>query len=376
MTNPSLSAHSGAPAVARLAWIVDDLDMLMHVRMPLLRAAVLRRHKVLVLAPGLTPSQQLTLLAAGIESAALARAGARFQLFSGRGLRHRIGQQLAEWRATAVVIDAVLLADDACRAAADAKVAVIQAVLPPLDELDAIPRAWAQAVAAATGVLVATTDNARALAAAGVPQPRVLSPLMVDLGAIVPAPLPSLGDGLIFLGVSAAPAPMFAAAVNLLEDRAPRARFRLAEIEGLSRVPPAVRHAPASRLETFTVDVRDPSTLQDAIRASHIVVVDGAASTHVMALSTAYGLGRPVLAGDTALSRDLVDAGADGWRVPAGADAAAWADAVAAILRRPDLLPGMARAAGLKAGRRLSQDSAAATLFAALGLADLRAKAA
>ena len=116
--------------------------------------------------------------------------------------------------------------------------------------------------------------------------------------------------------------------------------------------------------------------MQAAVGAAHVVVIDGDAAPHIATLATAYALGRPVLVRDSALTRDFVGAGADGWFVPAGADAAVWADAMAAVLKRPDLLPGMARAAGLKAARRLGREHAEKTLFATLGLVDLRAIAA
>ena len=106
-----------------------------------------------------------------------------------------------------------------------------------------------------------------------------------------------------------------------------------------------------------------------------MVVVDHVDAYQILLLATALAMGRPVLATDEACYRDYVDVGANGWLIP-GEDTTALVQAMTSILKRPDLLPGMARAARHKAERRLDQKIALKVLLEALGLQDLRAKAA
>jgi glycosyltransferase involved in cell wall biosynthesis len=106
-----------------------------------------------------------------------------------------------------------------------------------------------------------------------------------------------------------------------------------------------------------------------ALGGAHVVVIDGASPRHQWALARALVLGRPVLAIDTPLTRDLIDSGASGWLV--ASDAAAFAAALTATLKRPDLLPGMAQAARRKAERRFDRRLVRDALLDGLGLRDV-----
>ena len=95
----------------------------------------------------------------------------------------------------------------------------------------------------------------------------------------------------------------------------------------------------------------------------------------MLLLATALAVVRPVLVTDAACHRDFVDGGSNGWLVP-GCDAVALTAGMTAVLKRPDLLAGMARASRMKAERRLDRRAAWPALFGAIGLADLRVQAA
>ena len=108
---------------------------------------------------------------------------------------------------------------------------------------------------------------------------------------------------------------------------------------------------------------------------NQFVVIDDIGAGHMLLLATALAIGRPVLVIDVPAYRELVDAGANGWLV-ADNDATALATSMAAILKRPDLLVGMARVSRQKAERKIDQSEVWKPLFDIVGLADLRRKAA
>ena len=362
-------------------------------RLPLLRAVVQRRHKVMALVPGLTPSQQLTLLALGIESASLPLRHGSINPFSRRRARSELVEQLDEWRANTAVLDCDGLLDQAWRGCLQAKMTAIHPLLPAMDLPTAATltsRRWAPLMRPDTTAFAASANDARLAGAAlgaRAPSVRLLPPVTIDLAVATPEPLPAFENGLAFLGLIEQPASaavsLYAAAAIMMQARASRAQFCLAQVP-LAQVPltQAVAAAKASRegqdalpLNRFELDLADAAAVRAAISAAHVIVIDRLAAPHMALLATALAVGRPVLAIDAPFTRDLIDAGVDGWHADAGS-AGALVGAMVAILKRPDLLAGMARAARQKAMRRLGHEPAQAALFDALGLADLRVRAA
>ena len=188
-----------------------------------------------------------------------------------------------------------------------------------------------------------------------------------------------IAGGIAFLSV-ASPAPdaaadLFAEAVTALDGRANAARFRSAEWGSITSTNCKGAGGSPQRLELLSLPRDDIAALDAAIRAAHVVVVTGNSARQHLLLVRALAIGRPVLAIDTAFYRDIIDAGANGW-LTSQSNSAALAGAMVAILKRPDLLPAMARSARLKAERRLDLVDARNLLFRVLGLPDLRSAAA
>ncbi len=376
-------AHAGSrqTAVVRLAWLFGDRGDLMLLRRPLLAEAVRRRHRVLALAPGLTPADQALLEQDGIESRALAPVEEGFAFFGAIVARRRLALTLLGWQATALIIEDGDQIAFATRAALQACIPSIYPILPSL-EGGTRPKShissrlrpaqsWRPALRSATAVFLPTPNDARLLAEplSKLAVPHHQMPLACqDLDVVSAAPLPPLDGGFIFLAIGDAESAdgTFARAVTAFDARGTRARFQLA------RVLPT---ASTGALEALALEGCVATALRARVSSAHCIVIDDVGPAHTLLLVTALAIGRPVLVVDHAAYRDLVDVGANGWLVPA-TDATALATRMTAILKRPDLLPGMARAARQKAERRLDRRMVARVLFGALGMSDLRVVAA
>jgi Glycosyl transferases group 1 len=388
-TPASLSAKplaaAAQTAVVRLAWLFGDRDELMLLRRPLLAEAVRRRHRVLALAPGLTPADQVLLEQAGIESRTLTPLGEGYSFFGAIAARRRLALTLLGWRTNAVVIEDGDQIAFATRAALQACIPSIYPILPSLEgstrpksHVSSRPRpakSWRPALRSATAVFLATPNDARLLSEPlgelGVPH-HLLPLACQDLGAISAQQLPPLDAGFVFLGLGDTQSTdnTFARAASAFDSRGTRVRFQLAAPTSIGIAPLPGRH-----LEALALDGDIATAMRARVTSAHCIVVDDVGPAHTLLLTMALAIGRPVLVVDHAAYRDLVDAGANGWLVPP-TDATALAERMAALLKRPDLLPGMARAARQKAERRLDRRTAARVLFGTLGMGDLRAAAA
>ena len=319
----------------------------------------------------------------GIESSAITLPGSGYNPFTAVSARRRLAQTLQAWRATALIIETGEGMDLAARAAAQAGVAGIFPLLPPLESgAPANPRiaanvSWRHAFSLASAVFVQTPNDARLLAGPlaklRVPQHQ-LPAASLDLARLQAQALPMLDLGFVFFGLDCGASdasPAFADAVAAFGARCPHAKFRLAQSDPSTAVLAAQTSA---RLETTACDA---TSIQDQLltlaQQAHVVVIDGTSAYQTLLLVLALALGRPVLLVDDVAHRNFIDVGVNGWLVPRD-DVTALADCMASILKRPDLLPGMARAARLKAERRFDEHSAMTVLSSALGISDLRVR--
>lgn len=383
-----LQSAPGHSAVARLAWICDDHDVLMLLRRPLLLQAVLRRHHILALAPDLSAADRAALHAIGVESAPLIlpKPG---QPFSNLLTRRRLTQTLHHWRTTAAVIEMGEHLALATRAAASAGVADLYPFLPPLEHgtpADGAPAkapSWRPALAMAAGVFTKTPNDQRLLcgplASLRVPLHQMPAACS-DLTVMTAMPLPALDDGLIFFALDSgdgdhAEAQVFTDVATAFDDRGTHIQFRLAETgpSGSSDIGGRVHRERLANMHASALPVE--AALRRHVETAHVVVILGSDASQTLLLSCALAIGRPVVVVDDACHRDFVDVGVNGWIAPAG-DAPALAAILATLLKRPDLLVGMARAARQKAERRYDQRLALKILCDVLGLKDLRAAAA
>lgn len=364
-------------AVVRLAWIFGTRSDLMLLRLPLLAEIVQRRHKVLAIAPDLNPQDRAVLSGLGIEFAVASHPKARANPFAVMLWRRRLAQKLLDWRCSAAVVEDPSSLEPSVRAAAQAGLHEIYLALPALERGPAPSGArgsWRTTLEHATAVFVPTANDTRLIEQSfgkSPPQVAVLCSAALNLADVRACPLPPLGDGLVLLGATSHRDLETSPFVTASRSLAGRCRFRAIDLYG---------HGSDGNSEGMTgiEIVRSDLTsraIRAAVEAAHVVVIDDIGAGHMLLLATALAIGRPVLVIDVPAYRELVDAGANGWLV-ADNDATALATSMAAILKRPDLLVGMARVSRQKAERKIDQSEVWNPLFDIVGLADLRRKAA
>lgn len=363
----------GRAATTRIAWVAEDRATVRHLRAPILASLIGLQHKVLVLAPDLTEADRLALMAQGIGCEAFEYPKSGPWPLAGISARRQLSRTLLAWNARIVVADGATVLELAARATRQAGIGQFYAIAPPLQGRNEA-RAMQRKVLGMMPAFVSSTEEARQIAAwlpdtaAWSPQVLPLAALQADHSSAVA--LPGLESGLAFAAVTTcAQSGLFGAAVQQLDTRAARARFKQLSSGNARDIA-----LTANRVETTQVDPSNLDQHTAVLAAAHIVVVDGQSALHHWALATALSLGRPVLAIETSTSRDLIDSGVNGWLVPANPDALA--AGMSATLKRPDLLPGMAHAARQKAERRFGHVVVRTAVTRALGLTAPASKAA
>jgi glycosyltransferase involved in cell wall biosynthesis len=195
----------------------------------------------------------------------------------------------------------------------------------------------------------------------------------VDLARFTATPLPAFGGGLSFLMI----APLdrahgvldFCEAARQVKARAPSAQFRLAGRP--SYRPDSIGMA---QLAPYLDAVEYLGTIEDprpVVASSHVFVYpaqhpplgEGMPPDVLEALA----MGRPVITTNAPGCRDTVDERVNGCLVSPG-DPAALAAAMQTFLKRPDLIPHLARASRAKAERRFDATAVNATLIQLLGV--------
>lgn len=352
--------------------------------MPLIRRLLSAGHQVLCLAADLSQTEALSLGHAGAKVEAIDLEPDRFALMPGRQVTQRLAKILSAWQPDCViarghaVMPAVAVA--AKRATCPRIVAVYEHVEMALDSGKSKPgtaiASLDRAFDATTHVLCYNYDDAARLEVEG-SLPEGLAALVlpgygVDLEDNATVPLPPIGRGLTFLMAAELRLGSgildFCQAARILKERAPQAEFKI--------VGKAVEEDDAltlGDLEPFAevVDYAgDVSELKPQIALAHIVVCSTHGQAHPALALPALAMGRPVVASDASGSRELVDERVNGCHV-APADPAALANAMGSFLKRPDLIPAMARASRQKAERRYDRKLVLAAYLDLLGLDDL-----
>lgn len=374
--------------VRRIALIAATARSLIELRGALIRALVGRGIAVLCVAPAFSSSEEATLEAMGVERATfnLAPRGPRFA--AGWQIIRELKEKLAGWRPDAVLASSgrvmALALVAAQRARVPRRVALVNG-LPlvtrlagdpgSVDLLSASPRLLAQGLRAATAAVFHNRDDRRRLQRekvlpAGLPT-IVVPGAGVDLERFAEVALPPLSRGLVFLMIAtldrARGVLEYCAAAAALKARAPQARFLLAGPAGdgpTGLKPEALR--PYSDAVGFLgplVDVRGP------LAECHVVVYPTHGEGMPRIVLEALATGRPVVTTATPGCRDTIDDRVNGCLVPAG-DVAALEVALASFLKRPDLLPAMARASRVKAVRHFGEAGVLRALLEVLEVAD------
>lgn len=377
----AVSATMPVPAVQRIAFVGPSGLPMRQLSDALFAEVVARGHRVMAIAPELSRTDAQALDDLGIEHVAVAADAGGPKLFADWKAIGGLKKVLADWAPHTVV---------ACggpvmvHAALAAKSVGTPRIIPIIDGLpehrfsgplaaDEMP-AWryGQALRAAQAAVFHNGDDLALLKKLGIVPAALPVTLVpgagVDLEHLSPLPLPPLDHGLVFLmigGLDRRRGVMdYCAAAAKLRARSPASRFMLAVLaeEGAQ----AVDMAELARCPDveFLGLAADQSEL---LREAHVFVYPGYAEGMPAPLLRALACGRPVVTTNAAGCREAVDERVNGCLVePRNVDALA--EAMESYLRRPDLIPAMARASRGKAERFDSFPTVRAKLLDMLSL--------
>lgn len=371
----SASALSAADAgFKRVMFIAPTGRSFTRARDALMRDIVARRHRVLCLAPDMTAADIAALQSFGAEARGFS---AKPPLISALAERAKIGslaEAIAEWQPHVAVSSGGRMAALGVLAAHKARVTSNVMLVNGLAGLkDAgAQRLVRKALLAATSAVFHNGDDVRTLRLSGVlPEElpvTVVSGAGVDLAHHAVQPLPPLDHGLVFAMIArldpAHGARTFCEAARLVRARSASARFLLAG------PPAAAGEAALEDLRAYDEVVTCLGNLDDVrpvLARAHVFVYPSQGEGLPRTVLEAMAAGRPILTTNTAGCRDTVDERVNGCLVPAD-DASALAQAMESFLKRPDLVPAMARASRLKAERRFDVREVSRATMAALGL--------
>ncbi len=372
-----------APRVALVASYAPSLTLF---RGPLIAELVARGHPVLCLAPDLDDPTFEALKGLGAECAAYPLDRTGLSPGADLGAMRALTCAFRDWRPDVVM---GYTPKPAIYASLAARVARVPRIVPMVTGLGyafldgggargrligaLMKGLYRIALSASHGVIFHNRDDHRLLAQRGA-LPRgldvhIVAGSGVDLEAFPEAPLPPLGEGLVFLMIARLVrykgVREYCEAARRVRERGGRARFLLV---GPPETGPA--RFPESELARYAgvVDYLGP---RDDIRAllagAHVYVLpsygEGMPRTVLEALAT----GRPVITTDARGCRETVDERVNGILVPKG-EAEPLADAMAWFLQRPDMIASMGHASRRKAERRFDVRRINRQMLAALGL--------
>jgi glycosyltransferase involved in cell wall biosynthesis len=379
-----MRAPSPIDGVRRVAFIAHSALSLVRFRGALMREVAARRHQVLALAPGIDDGARATLAAAGIQTSTFPLEAEGAGPFAERRTEKALADALRSFAPHLVVASGPRTAALGAMLGKEAGAGRVVLIVNGLSALGlagngvrgwlgdgAARRRRKSAIAAASVVVFHNAEDRRRLieeGSLGDRHPHVVTAGSgIDLVHYAPSPLPPLADGLVFLKLARLEAAKgvltFAEAAAQVRAKAPAAKSVLAG---------AATQAMAARnpgLRGDVVEVRSfASDVRPLIAEAHVVVHVPAAEGLAGALLEALSVGRPVIASDIPGCRPAVDERVNGCLVKPG-DAVALAGAMESFLRRPDLIPAMARASRAKAERLFDERTVVAEMLRAMGIA-------
>lgn len=343
---------------------------------------IARKHRVLVVAPELSPGDIEMLDGLGAEHAAFAAEPGGLRLFSDWKAVGAIKTVLADWSPQVVLgcgSKPMIYAALAAKSAGAGRVVLLIDALPQSRfagalSADEVP-AWryGQALRHADEVVFYNHDDVALLKRLGLLPPALPTIVVpgrgVDLQHRELLPLPPLNQGLVLLMI----APLdrrkgvveYCQAAEEVRARAPNTRFLLAGRSGEGSL--ALRLESIAQLGTAVEYVGAPDDVGALLARCHIFVYPSHMEGMPQRVLEAMAAGRPIITTDVPGCRETVDERVNGCLVPAG-DAHALAVAVESFLKRPDLIPSIARASRTKAERFCGLDAVNPKLLEALGL--------
>lgn len=377
------AAKTAPPAGRRIVIAAASASSLRAQDKPLVETLVADGHAVLCLAEVVDAADAEMLGRLGAETGSIDLEADRFALMPERQVVSRLARQLTDWGADTVVARggevmayAVLAGQ---KAGCMRRVAITDERLPRAEEgrrkSPASAERAARAFAAATDILCFNYDDAAALELSGLLpeggiQPVVLPGYGVDLDRYAPRDLPAIGRGLSFLMVGdlrrSAGVLDYCEAAARVKARAPQTEFRLAGPVSLDG-DDALGLAELAKYRDSVGFIGDMADVRDCIAACHVFVAPSLRDASPVHAFPALAMGRPVIASDADGVRELVDERVNGCLCAPG-DPASLAKAMESYLKRPDLIPAMARASRKKAERRFDRRLVMAAYFDLLGL--------
>lgn len=379
----AIPAAAPATSTKRVAIVSDAGESLQQLRGSLFAEIVARRHRILMIAPEFSERDVRALDDIGVERAAFSADGNGLRLFSDWKAIGALKSILAGW-APHVVMGCgsrpMIYAALAARSAGVDRIVVLIDTLPQqrfagalaADELPAWR--YGQALRAADEAVFYNRDDISLLKRLGLLPPALPTIVVpgagVDLQRFSAAPLPPLNHGLVFLMIGALDRRKgvieYCEAAREVRARAPNTRFLLAgaPAEGQLGLTPHDLSGYATAVDYLGAG-EDVAAL---LAQCHIFVYPSHAEGMPQPVLEAMAAGRPIITTDVAGCRDTVDERVNGCLVEAG-DTRALAAAMESFLKRPDLIPSIARASRAKAERSFSIGDANQGLLAALDLA-------
>jgi glycosyltransferase involved in cell wall biosynthesis len=355
-----------APALAgrRIAFVCPPGAPLQSMRDMLVGDLIARNHRVLVLASEFSYADMRALTEVGAEHAVFTPAANGPKLFAEWKVVGALKQALTAWVPHIVVAYGSRTMVYGALAAKGAGVERIVLIVDALPEqrfggtllADEMP-AWryGQALRSSDAAIFHNRDDVAlmtklALVPATVPV-TVVPGAGVDLEGQPVLPLPALGHGLVFLMIGSLERRRgvleYCAAATAMRRRSPTSRFLYASLP--AEGPGAIS---AFELAQFP-DVEYLGPVADhpeALQQCHVFVYPSCAEGMPQPVLQAMAAGRPIVTTNIPGCRDTVDERVNGCFAPPR-DVDALAEAMESFLKRPDLIPAMARASRAKAER-------------------------
>jgi glycosyltransferase involved in cell wall biosynthesis len=368
-------------AAQRIAIVCSPGTPLLQLRDVLIGEARTRGRKVLVVAPEFSGAEVRSLTDLGAEHATFVPDASGLKLFSDWKAVAGLKQILGEWAPHVVVAcgsQTMIYGALAAKAVGVGRIVLIVDGLPehrftgPL-AADEMP-AWryGQALRAADEVVFHNRDDLALLKKLAL-VPDELSATVVSGGGVdlehqAVLQLPPLGHGLVFLMIASLDwrrgIKEYCEAAKILRTRAPGLRCLLAVLpdEGAKAIDMA-ELALQANVEYVGLAEDHAELLTEA----HVFVYPGCAEGMPRPLLQALAAGRPIVTTNVAGCRETVDERVNGVLV-APRDSEALAEAMESFLRRPDLIPAMARASRGKAERFDSVAAVRRTMLGVVGI--------
>jgi glycosyltransferase involved in cell wall biosynthesis len=377
----AMAAAVPATAVRRVALVAPAGEPLHLLRASLAEQLAARRHRILVIAPEFSGADVAAFDEMGAERAELQPETNALKLFSDWKAVSALKSVLAQWSPHVVVgcgPKSMVYAALAAKSVGTERIVLVVDGLPEhrfsgdlgADEMPAWR--YSQALRAADEAIFYNRDDMALLKRLGILPGTLAAHAVagggVDLKAHDLLPLPPLGDGLVFL----MRAPLdrrkgvleYCEAACALGARAPNTRFLLAGPAVVGEYGLEPRDLAAYPAVEF---VGAGDDMQALLGRCHFFVYPSHAEGMPQAVLEAMAAGRPIITSNTAGCRDTVDERVNGCLVEPR-NAKALSLAMESFLKRPDLIPSIARASRAKAERFCDIDGVSRTLLRALGV--------